>query len=76
MTFNRSHWGIMFTLAIANCTTNTMADEAKTTLQANDRIIFLGDSITQAGDQPNGYVELVRKTIADKHADLNVKVIG
>ena len=73
---NWSLWGIMLALAIGNCATNTMADEAKTTLQANDRIVFLGDSITQAGNQPNGYVDLVRKTIADKHADLNVEVIG
>ena len=66
----------MVAIAIATYTTNAMADEAKDTLQPDDRIVFLGDSITQAGDRPNGYVDLVRKTIADKHANLNVEVIG
>lgn len=75
---NRSLWGIILACAIANCTTNSLslADEAATTLQANERIVFLGDSITQSGDQPHGYVDLVRKTIADKHGDLKVEVIG
>jgi lysophospholipase L1-like esterase/poly(3-hydroxybutyrate) depolymerase len=30
-----------------------------------ERIAFLGDSITQAGDQENGYVDLIRKGIAE-----------
>ncbi len=78
MPSNRSLFEIGFTIAItfANFTTSTMADEAAAKLQANDRIVFLGDSITQAGDQPDGYVDLVRKTIAEQHGDLNIEVIG
>lgn len=39
---------------------------------AEQRIVFLGDSITHAGDRPGGYVSLVREAIGgDK-----VKVIG
>lgn len=31
----------------------------------DERIAFLGDSITQAGDRENGYVDLIRKGIAE-----------
>lgn len=43
-------------------------------LKKGDRVIFLGDSITQAGARPNGYVSLVRKAI-DEKID-GVEVIG
>ena len=46
------------------------------TLKKGDRIVFLGDSITAAGVQPNGYVTLVREAIDAKHKDLGVKVFG
>lgn len=49
---------------------------AKIELQSGDRIVFLGDSITQAGAGPDGYVTLVRNKIAAKHADKKVEVIG
>ena len=45
-------------------------------LQKDDRIIFLGDSITQAGVLPNGYVTLVKKAIKRAYPELKVKVIG
>ncbi|MCP4092088.1 MAG: hypothetical protein GY747_01465 [Planctomycetes bacterium] len=34
-----------------------------------ERIAFLGDSITQAGDRENGYVDLIRKGIAELRPD-------
>lgn len=43
-------------------------------LKKGDRVIFLGDSITQAGARPNGYVSLVRKAIDEKIE--GVEVIG
>ncbi|MBC8289493.1 MAG: hypothetical protein H8E37_04165, partial [Planctomycetes bacterium] len=43
-------------------------------LKKGDRVIFLGDSITQAGARPNGYVSLVRKAIEEKID--GVEVIG
>lgn len=49
---------------------------ADAALKAGDRVVFLGDSITQGGVGPKGYVTLVKQTIAAKHADLNVEVIG
>ncbi|HEY1066053.1 MAG TPA: Dabb family protein [Pirellulales bacterium] len=40
------------------------------------RIVFLGDSITQAGNNKGGYVDIIRQTFADKYKDWNVEVIG
>jgi isoamyl acetate esterase len=51
------------------------ADDARA-LKKGDRIVFLGDSITQAGVGPKGYVALIKKQLADKHPDLGIEVIG
>jgi lysophospholipase L1-like esterase len=48
----------------------------KVSLQTGDRIIFLGDSITQFGDEPGGYVSLVRDTLAVRHPDMELEIIG
>ncbi len=45
-------------------------------ISKNSRIVFLGDSITQAGAQPDGYVAIVVREIRKKHAEKNVEVIG
>ena len=45
-------------------------------LQKGERIVFLGDSITQAGVKPDGYVTLISKTLSDQHTDLGIEVIG
>ncbi len=44
-------------------------------LKNGDRIVFLGDSITQAGAGPTGFITLVRKAL-EKNASLDVKVFG
>lgn len=41
-----------------------------------ERIVFLGDSITQAGNKGQGYVVLVREAIARELPDAGVEVIG
>jgi len=43
-------------------------------LKDGDRIVFLGDSITQGGVGPKGYVTLVRDHFA--HGDTKIEVIG
>jgi lysophospholipase L1-like esterase len=53
-----------------------VAAETDTKLQAHDRIVFLGDSITQAGAAPGGYVTLVREALAAKKKSLEIEVIG
>ena len=53
------------------------ADEPAIKLKKGDRVVFLGDSITQGGDSHDkGYVRLIRKTLTEKHADLGIEVIG
>lgn len=51
----------------------TAADEP---LKKGDRIVFLGDSITQGGVGPKGYVTVVKNALAEKHKDLEIEVIG
>jgi isoamyl acetate esterase len=53
----------------------TRADEPKITLKKGDRIVFLGDSITQAGVGKGGYVTLIKEALAEKK-DLEIEVIG
>ncbi|MFO0967458.1 MAG: SGNH/GDSL hydrolase family protein [Gemmataceae bacterium] len=45
-------------------------------LKKGERIVFLGDSITQAGAGKNGYVTLIRQALTEKHKDLGIEVIG
>jgi lysophospholipase L1-like esterase len=45
-------------------------------LGKGERIVFLGDSITQAGAAPGGYVTLAKEAIASKRPDLEIEVIG
>ena len=45
-------------------------------VKSGDRIVFLGDSITEAGAQPGGYVALVRETLTKAHPELNVEIVG
>lgn len=49
---------------------------AQESLKKDDRIVFLGDSITAQGMQPAGYLTLTSQAIAKAHPDLNVVVIG
>jgi len=56
-------------------TAPTRADDPPP-LKKGERIVFLGDSITQAGVGPKGYVTLVRQALAERHKDLGVEVIG
>lgn len=45
-------------------------------LKKGDKIVFFGDSITQLGNEPGGYVSLVRDSIAMKYKDSGIDVIG
>jgi lysophospholipase L1-like esterase len=52
------------------------ADEAPVTLKKGDRIVFLGDSITEAGVRAKGYVTLLKRALEEKHKDLEIEVLG
>ncbi len=45
-------------------------------LSNGERIVFLGDSITQGGAGPSGYVTLVRNALEKDKNALNIVVIG
>jgi len=52
------------------------AEKDAPTLKKGERIVFLGDSITQAGVGRIGYVTLIKNRLAEKHKDLEIEVIG
>lgn len=41
-----------------------------------DRIVFLGDSITQGGGGPKGYVTVIKNTLAEKYPDLGIEIVN
>lgn len=45
-------------------------------LQPGERIVFLGDSITQAGDKPGGYVDIARTAVKASFPNAGVEVVG
>ncbi len=45
-------------------------------LEKGDRVVFLGDSITQAGDRPGGYVAIIRDKAKQIAEDQQIEVIG
>jgi lysophospholipase L1-like esterase len=45
-------------------------------LKKGEKIVFLGDSITQAGVDPKGYVTVIKTALAEKHKELGIEVIG
>ena len=67
---------ILALMAIAMVSPALAADKEATPLKKGDRIVFLGDSITQGGVGPKGYVTLVKTTLAAKHKDLGIEVLG
>jgi lysophospholipase L1-like esterase len=40
------------------------------------KIVFFGDSITQAGVNPGGYIDLMNKKLIEKKQDANYELIG
>ena len=45
-------------------------------LQKGDRIIFFGDSITQLGVKPKGYVTIIQDSLRALRGEINAEVIG
>jgi lysophospholipase L1-like esterase len=53
------------------------SDDAKApALKKGETIVFLGDSITEGGVGPKGYVTLIKNQLQEKHKDLGIEVIG
>lgn len=49
---------------------------AQETAEGLQNVVFLGDSITEAGAEGNGYVNLLRQALTDRNADQKIEVIG
>jgi isoamyl acetate esterase len=45
-------------------------------LRHGERILFLGDSITELGVKPKGYVALLREQLTTRYPDLGIEIIG
>ena len=61
---------------LAGFTIDGQLNAAEPMLKGGDRIVFLGDSITQGGAAPKGYISVFREQLAEKHPDLKVEIIG
>lgn len=44
--------------------------------QQKKKVIFFGDSITQAGVAPNGYITVLQQTLAQNGKDKNFELVG
>jgi lysophospholipase L1-like esterase len=55
---------------------NVRAADEPVSLKKGDRIVFLGDSITQGGGGANGYITLIKKALDEKHKDLGIETIN
>jgi len=55
-------------LSLVSCSTRYFA------LRNNDRIVFFGDSITQLGVKPNGYITLIKDSLSKKLP--SIEIIG
>src|SRR3954447_16474028 len=65
--------GLCFVLALP---LSGRGEETHAKLKKGDRIVFLGDSITQAGASAKGYISLVRHALNEHHKDLGIEVLG
>ncbi len=62
--------------AILSIPSALYAEEAPQPLKKAARIVFLGDSITQAGVKPQGYVTVLTAAIKAANPDLGVETFG
>lgn len=65
-----------FILGIALMSTVVAGVRGGEPLKAGETVVFLGDSITQAGAGPGGYVTLFTEQLRQQKPDLDVEVVG
>ena len=70
--------GLAVTLAITLGALPLLAADtaAPPALKKGDRIVFLGDSITQGGGGDNGYITLIKKALDAQFADFGIETIN
>jgi isoamyl acetate esterase len=62
--------GLVTAGMLAGCT------GGKLTMKTGERILFFGDSITEQGVKPAGYVTLIREDLSTRYPDLAIEVVG
>ena len=62
--------------ALVGLAAGASAENEAPALKKGDKIVFFGDSITQGGVSPKGYVTVIKATLAEKHKDLGIEIIG
>jgi len=72
----RTAIGLAISALLTMSALSASAEDAPRPLKDGDRIVFLGDSITQGGAGPKGYVTMVRKALEKKHPEWKLEVIG
>ena len=69
--------GLVLALSFSAVAADTArGEEAKPALTKGDRIVFLGDSITQGGGGPKGYITLVKKGVDEKLPDASIECLN
>lgn len=63
-------------LKIFGCSLILLLAMAFTKPVADKRVVFLGDSITQAGAQPGGYISLMRESLAGAGFSNAIELVG
>jgi lysophospholipase L1-like esterase len=63
-------------LLLVIAATMTSCTGERMSLRQGERILFLGDSITELGVKPNGYVALLQEKIRTRYPDLGIEIIG
>lgn len=66
---------LLCVLLMASCAC-LAGEEAVKPLVKEDKVVFLGDSITQGGGGPKGYITLVTKAIQEKHPDYGLSTVN
>jgi isoamyl acetate esterase len=66
----------IFTMVLLVAATLSGCSGERMTVRLGDRIVFFGDSITEQGVNPLGYVSLIRVELATRSPDFGVEVIG